>query len=171
MCFIKLKWKGDCWGRVCSLRRTIGRWLTPVSSRPFPQDTKSMSSRWPPRMSSFLWESGWCSAARPRPSWTWASNSTGRTLVRRWSVPHALPLSFSVMFNERLHFKLASISLVHTQTDISEVECLASCCPRTSSWFPAFRNPSVYLHSRSKCKGDQMCLWCSVFSVDRADNF
>lgn len=102
---IELKWKGDCWGRVCSLRRTIGRWLTPVSSRPFPQDTKSMSSRWPPRMSSFLWESGWCSAARPKPSSTWESNSTGRTLVRRWSVPHALLLSFSALFNELVPFK------------------------------------------------------------------
>ena len=80
--------------RDCRLGRTMASRLTAVSSLPFPQDTRSMTSPWPRRKWSCLRGSGWCSAAWPTPSSTWASSSTGLTLVRPWSVPEALLLSW-----------------------------------------------------------------------------
>lgn len=113
--------------RVWSLRRTIGCRLTAVSSLPFPQDTRSMTSPWPPRKWGCLWGSGLCSAALLTPSSMWASNSTGRTLVRPWSVPKPFLLFCDrqcfcmCLMNSRDHLHSACLSHSWGQAEIHGV--------------------------------------------------
>lgn len=83
-----------CGKRVSGLRRTIGHRLTAASSLPFPQDTRSMTSPWPRHKWGCLSGSGWCWAALPTPSSTWALSSTGLTPVRGWSVSEGFLLFF-----------------------------------------------------------------------------
>lgn len=147
--------------RVWSLRRTIGCRLTAVSSLPFPQDTRSITSPWPPTKWGCQWGSGLCSVALPTPSSTWALNSTGRTLVRPWSVSKPfLPFCDCYCFclflvNSCNHVQSACLTHSWGQAEIHGVLYLTSCYPCTKSSLPAFRNITVYLCiNRSECEGD-----------------
>ena len=66
-------------------------------------------------------------------------------------------------FKDMVWQALIASPLTHQlgQTEIPEGLYHTSSCPWTYSSLPAFRNPSVCLSTKSKCKDDPMYFWCS----------